>query len=427
MPLRFNLYNTTDPEQLLHLKRKEADALLEVVRSLDVSLPTDELIFLVVNTIRLQLGVYKLMFIATDPDYGSKEVHVNYGFDRPSPQHMEHLDTIQATKSIQHTPGDPLKQLGVEYVVPLGRNDVMNAWFLISDFAESDEERKNDIIFIETVGNILNISLQNIRLFEEKLARERLQRELELAGNIQSQALPKNFNIMAELDIYAHSLAHSSVGGDFYNLLKLNDHELVIFMADAAGKGIAAALLITNIQANLNALLKTGATYEQIIHQLHHVIGRLTHYEQFVTLFLGRINLWHGEIEYLNAGHNPPLLVQNGEVQELGEGCIPLGIMEVRDFQIGREQFQAGDALFLYTDGLIEQTDPQDHLFGDERVRAIVTEQSSCQANRLVDHMLSEIARFSDGVPFQDDISLMAVRYRDAVEPRHAQPEHSPQ
>jgi sigma-B regulation protein RsbU (phosphoserine phosphatase) len=321
-------------------------------------------------------------------------------------------DALERIRNVERGAYKPLQDLGVEYVIPLMANELLEAWFLIADFADTDDESANDVIFIETVGNILSMSLSNIQLFEEKLAAERIQREIELAGDIQNQSLPKNFDLHPRLDIHAHSVPHSSVAGDFYNLIQLSEHEIIVFMADAAGKGIAAALLITNIQANLNALLRTGASYAQIIGQLHSVIGRLTHHEQFVTLFLGKINMARNEIEYINAGHNPPALLHEGEVSRLNDGCIPLGIMEVRDFKVGQSAFVPGDTLFLYTDGLVEQTDPSGVMFGEEGVDELVAANANSNANRLINSALRSVAKHANGVDYHDDISLMAITYK---------------
>jgi len=298
----------------------------------------------------------------------------------------------------------------------VGTPGQLRAWFLIADFAESEDETVNDIIFIETVGNILTMSLQNIRLFEEKLSAERLRREIELAGDIQNQALPKNFDLHPALDIHAHSVPHSNVAGDFYNLIPMGESEIVVFMADAAGKGIAAAILITNIQATLNALLLDGASFSTVLRRLHQVIGRLTHYEKFVTLFLGKIDLARGQLTYVNAGHNPPLLLRANRQREwLRKGCIPLGIMEVKQFEQGTVAFCPGDLLYLYSDGLVEQPAPSGEMFGEERLERLMLSSSHQNANKLLNATLRAIAAHAAGNDYEDDISLMAIRYVNAV------------
>ena len=134
LPVRFNLYNTTDPEMLLELKREEASAMLEVVRAMQPGIEAEELIFIVVNTIRQQLGVVQLMLVISDETARGKEVEVNYGFAEPMLTTLEELNDISYSTSVNGHDHPQLSELGVEYVIPLGAEDFMNAWFLIADF-----------------------------------------------------------------------------------------------------------------------------------------------------------------------------------------------------------------------------------------------------------------------------------------------------
>lgn len=230
---------------------------------------------------------------------------------------------------------------------------------MIADFADSEAEAENDLIFIETIGNILIISLSNINYFHAKLKERDIMLELEVAGRLQKQALPSNFNISARLDIYAVNVAHYKVAGDFYDLLPLNANEIVFCIGDVSGKGIPAALLVANIQANIRALFNAEAPLHQIIKQLHNAIYSISTEEEFVTLFIGKLNLRKENIVYINAGHNPIFMVRkDGIIKELSKGCIPLGLLPLQDIEIGTEKFYPGDSLFLYTDGVVEEMNP---------------------------------------------------------------------
>jgi sigma-B regulation protein RsbU (phosphoserine phosphatase) len=415
MPLRYNKYNTTDARELLLLKQQEDQALLHVVRLIEPNIDPEELIFIVVNTLQRQLDVHKVLF-ATAPeapdDNPEPRVVVNIGLPHPTPEALAALPRITRILNVATSPFESLKEMGVEYVVPLGNEERLSAWFLIADFAETEEETLNDLMFIETIGNILAISLENIRLFERKMQAERVQQELELAGRIQRQSLPERFDLLPQLEIFARNISHSSVGGDFFNLIQTGPNELYYFIADAAGKGTAAAILITNVTANLNAMIKTGASFEQMIHQLHDVIGHLTGYEAFATIFLGRIDVAEQVMEYVNAGHNPPVFSTQGRQRELSEGCIPLGIMPVDAVEVGRVPFRPGDSVFLYTDGMVEQQNREGELFGDHRVRAFVANTLQHTSSAVVKLALREVQHFAEGLDYEDDITIMNIRYR---------------
>lgn len=414
MPLRFNRYNTSDPENLLELKQEEDQALLQVVRLIDPNIAPEELIFLVINTLQRQLDVHRLMILRRDTRTGQKFTEANFGLKNLPEAGYEELEKINRIRKLANSPFPGLKATEAEYIIPLGSEETMSAWILIADFAETEEETINDLMFIETIGSILAISLQNIDLFEEKLEAERMQRELELAGRIQRSSLPTRFDLLPQLEIFARSTPHSSIGGDFYNLLQTGPNELYFFIADAAGKGTAAALLITNITAHLNALIQTGASYHQMIHQLHRVIGQLTSYEAFVTLFLGKIDVAEGRLEYFNAGHNPPVLTRNGQQTNLTKGCIPLGIMDITEFDVGNEAFGPGDSLFLYTDGMVEQMNPLGDLLGEERINRFVEASQASTSQAVVKKAFRLVSDFADGEPFGDDITVMHIRHRQA-------------
>ena len=219
---------------------------------------------------------------------------------------------------------------------------------------------------------------------------------------------------MDELDIYGRCIAHSKVAGDFFDIVILSEEEIFICIADAAGKGIAAAMLVANLQANLRALIETDAGFYLYIHRLHQVIARLTRNEKFVTLFLAKINIAKQEIEYVNAGHNPPFLLRaNGEVQELTKGCIPLGILPIETYEVGFCDFGPGDLLFTYSDGVVEQENATGELMGSERVLEILQghlpEHSTFE---IIAQVLNALKIHSGGVPNSDDVSILAVRFK---------------
>jgi len=404
-----NEYNTTDPTTLLKLKRQEAQAMLELVRSVTPRSSEQEVMEKVVSTIRRQLGVERLLFVSLADQ--KLKVEYNFGFDPPQPDAGTWLQGIREATRIAD---GPLLAMGVEYAVPLGSNrDAPIAWMLIADFAESDAEVMNDLIFIETVGSFMIIILEKIRLFDEKKQQVRIQNERDVASRIQQDSLPSDFDLLEDLDIHGRCIAHYKVAGDFYDLVILEDDEIFVCIADAAGKGIAAAMLVANIQANLRALIETDASYYVILHRLHQAIARLTHYERFVTIFFGKINLTDNSIEYINAGHNPPFLLKTeGGMEELNKGSIPLGILPIETYEVGFASFHPGDVLFAYSDGVVEQENADKELLGAERLQHRLEEIKHLSAREIVDDILGLIEAFGAGTPNSDDISMLVVKHK---------------
>ena len=300
-----NLYDTNDPEKLLLLKRQESFALLDVIRSINVAQLNLQNIFKIAkNTLLAQLGVRRMAFVFQKGDKYFTEM--KHRIKEPTPQIQEELPITLGPMKVDPEDYPYLTEEGVEYVIPFIYGDGVGAWIMIADFAESEAEAENDLIFIETLGNVLVVALENAELLGEKVRQESLRRELEVAENIQKQLLPTDHSLIKTADIYAMNVAHDKVGGDFYDVISRGERGFFVCIADVSGKGIAAALLMANILSNLRSLILSEWHLEDLIHKLNRAVFQVTQGEKFVTLFLAHVRVSDGEIDYINAGHNDP-------------------------------------------------------------------------------------------------------------------------
>jgi len=409
----YNAYNTTDPRQLLLLKRQEADAMLEIVRSVNPSTKPDDLITLVVNTIRKQLGVRRIQFVVqVGPN---TKVAISYGFPDMEDEYYGNLRAVRRTLEVHPDNFEDFYFAGVEYIIPLGQGEIAEAWFLIAEFAESEAEVQNDLIFIETAGNILAMSLTNMRLYEEKVEQKRLEAELEFAAKVQQSSFPDDFEVHKGLDISAKCIQHRKIGGDFYDLISISADEVIICIGDAAGKGIPAALLISTIHASIRALVEAGQTLEAIVRQLDMTIGRITKHESFATLFIGKFNIPNRHLQYINAGHNPPFIVGDNGIRELLAGCIPLGILHLDSVHVGEETLGPDDLLFLYTDGAVEQANPRQEIMGSDALCDRLHLIRFSSADTIVADVLQFIDFFAEGTERSDDLTVMAIKLQESL------------
>lgn len=412
----YNAYNTTDPAMLLELKRQEARIMLEIVRSMHPNSSPQEIIDTVVGRIIYQLDVNKLLLI-THMREGVRSIEANHHFPTCSADWFKFLDKIRSTTPVTESSDEILLELGVEYVIPLGRKHSERplGWILIADFADSEAETINDVIFIETAGNFLMISLENMNFFEERVEQERLQQELEVAAKIQKKSLPTDFNFHKALDIYAINIAHFKVAGDFYDVIPVNQDEMLISMADVSGKGIAAALLVASLQANLRAQVRAGAGFREIVKQLHEAVSRLTESEHFVTLFLGRLNVRTREMEYINAGHNPPYHIAGNKITQLTAGCIPLGMLPIIDIEVGYESFQEDSVLFLYTDGIVEQMDESEEMVGEKAIEDKLLQTTHLSAKQITEQVLKVVWAHAEDMSNTDDMSILVIKFLASI------------
>ena len=246
----YNPYQTTDPQKLLELKRLEADTLLDLIRSVyNPDLKTTQICILVRNALKAQLAIKKISFYYELE--GKWEEGISQGFQALDAASIEYLHQIGMPTHILPDSYPAMSSWGVEYIIPVKVRGLTKAYFLLADFADSEEELQNDIIFIETVGHVLYSSLYNRQLIRERFQQEALKKELELAETIQKQFLISDFSRFQEFDVYAENIAFHGVGGDYFDLIKRGNHTTFVCIADVSGKGISAALLMSNLQANL--------------------------------------------------------------------------------------------------------------------------------------------------------------------------------
>ena len=404
-----NVYNTTDPEKLLELRRLEARALLDVMRTINHNdLDIVRSCKIVRNVLRVQLGVKKMVLYC---EYeGELFEGVRLGFDEPIDEMIDEM--IKLTKTTEITEDQTsLFTADVEYVVPIVNKGAAKVYFLIADFADSEIEAKNDLVFIETIGNILSVAITNKQLFKEKVEQEFLRKELEVAETIQKQLLISDFSKFREIDVFGMNLAHHGIGGDFFDVIKKEKGVTFLCIADVSGKGIGAALLMSNLQANLRALCAQYNDLKEIIGDLNRILYDITTGEKFVTLFLAKIDTFNKEVTYINAGHNYPVFINKNGSTRLDKGCMLLGIMP--DLTIEEEcfSFEIGDVLFTFTDGVVEQHDPEGEMFGSDRVVKELETHKYLTSRQMISHIHEELLRFANDANTEDDITMLSVKF----------------
>lgn len=255
-------------------------------------------------------------------------------------------------------------------------------------------------------------------------ASARIDRELEYAKVIQYAALPQVFPPYpdrSELDIYASMDAAKEVGGDFYDFFLLGEDRLAFLIADVSGKGIPAAMFMMTSKTLIKGLAEAGHTPDEILTLANAELCKNNNAGMFVTAWLGILNLKTGALEYANAGHNPPLVRRNGRFEFLkGKGGFVLAGLENTQYKKGKLDLQPGDGIFLYTDGVTEAEDTAEHLYGSERLQALLQANSDDSARVLCEKVRADVDAFAGGAPQFDDITTLYLRFLKQKEDGHA-------
>ncbi len=304
-----------------------------------------------------------------------------------------------------------------DVIIPVYHHETPIAYVIIGDI---DEERAGmsptikHLHFIQTLANIIVVAIENKRLFNENVKQEALRKELELASRMQTMLipnpalLPNNDKIRAS----AYYLPHFDVGGDYYDFIRLNDSEYGFCMADVSGKGISAALLMSNFQANVRALFSANLPLQTTINKLNDRVMENANGEKFITLFIGRYNTITRELEYINAGHNPSLLFikDTNKTQMLTDGCTGVGMLdEIPKIIVGKTNITPGSKLICYTDGIVELENDDKVEFGTSIMEHCMAENKSI--NLIIDEIIEKLNRHKGSNDFFDDISLMGIEF----------------
>ena len=305
-----------------------------------------------------------------------------------------------------------------EIVVPVLQNEKPLAYILLGDLEEEQlmvSPAIKHLPFIQTLANIIFVAIENKLLVVENLKQVALKRELELASEMQAMLFPSKLPNDTVLEMAAKYLPHRQVGGDYYDYIPLNKHESVVCMGDVSGKGIAAALLMSNFQANLRAFLLIHKDLKDLVRELNSKVIESTQGEKFITFFIGRYNSHTRKLHYINAGHNPPILRQHLKDKriQLHEGCTGLGMLdEILSINEGSVDIEAGDQLVCYTDGIVELEDANGKEFGEERLIAILDQSANMPMAAINDKIISELNVHKGHGQFHDDITLISCRFR---------------
>jgi len=235
------------------------------------------------------------------------------------------------------------------------------------------------------------------------------EREITEAKAIQERLLPREIPQMAGYEIATSWQSAEAVGGDYFDVLALGEGRLGLCIADVAGKGIPAALLMSNLQAAVRGLSSPSLTPDLLCNSLNALVWKNTHTDRFITLFYAQLDGPGRRLRYANAGHNAPIVVHaDGSHELLRDGGGVLGVFEEQSFELGTTQLAAGDRLVLFTDGVTEASNAHDEEFGEQRLLSLLQEHRALPAAALRKEIATAIAEFSGG-HLTDDATLLVL------------------
>lgn len=397
----------------LKLHEFKLQSLLDITKGINDNYSVSKLLDIYQFILRDQLGISRLMLYIH-----SKEWHcqLKYGSKAKSKDINVAEDLIHITEItvIESSSKNTLNRFDV--VIPVFHKDRPLAYLLIGDLNENEIRISPTIKhmpFIQTLTNIIVVAIENKRLANESIKQERAKRELEVASEMQKLLFPIDLPSDETLDIAGHYQSQQLVGGDYYDYIKLNDDEFVICMADVSGKGVSAAMLMSNFQANVRAIFNyNNFRLHRLIAELNTKVMESARGEKFITFFVAKYNKSTRDLHYINAGHNHPILSNGTEVRMLGTGCTGLGMFD--DIPAIREEFitvEPNSTLVLFTDGLVELENEDEEAFETDRLTSLLHSNYDMSMNEFNHLVFKELKTFKGKNNYIDDTAILSCRF----------------
>jgi len=398
-------------QKKIEKKELELNALLEITQAINSNVPEESLYKIFNFTLRSNLNITKLALFVLDEVWNCK---VNFG-TRKSFLNIPLDDHFKMIKRV-HNMGEFEKCDFHEFdiVIPVAHKDKTLALVFVGDAGNqpSAHDRDESIKFIQALSNIIIVARENKKLVRRQLEQEALRKELEIASDVQQFLFPEKLPNTDRLKIEASYLPHDLIGGDYYDYIPINKNQFLICVADVSGKGIPAALLMSNFQASLRTLLRQTPNLTEILEALNYQVLENTKGEKFITFFGAIYDLSLKTMVYVNAGHNPPILFTRKEgMQLLEEGSTVIGAMHPlpfinEGFITGLEEF----FLFAYTDGLTETINEKGEEFGQETLVAYLEANLNKDLKAMHQDIIVKLDGFKGKNSYKDDITMLSCR-----------------
>jgi serine phosphatase RsbU (regulator of sigma subunit) len=305
-----------------------------------------------------------------------------------------------------------LLRLGIEIVVPLRSGESLNGALLLGPRASGVALSEEDRDFLRALAAQAAAAFDHIRLSREWVEKQKIEKEMALAREIQRALLPDGDPSIPGWEVAGINIPCLTVGGDYFDYLERGEGKYWLAIADVSGKGTGPALLMASIQAALHALAGLGAiSLENLTERLNDIVFRSTESNRYVTAFFSCLDLATGELEFVNAGHCYPILLRrSGEVERLREGGPVIGLFPKLEVRGGRTTLEKGDLLVMYTDGLSETRSPEGEEFEDERIVAALRGMIGRPSREIVARLVAGVRVFAGSAGLSDDLTLIVAQ-----------------
>jgi sigma-B regulation protein RsbU (phosphoserine phosphatase) len=331
----------------------------------------------------------------------------------PAPEARPVLESLRATTPVAELPAgafrDALAGARLALAVPLSVAGRVEGLLAVGERASGAGFTEEDRDFAQTLGRQAMAALESVHLHRVQLEKQRQDRELQIAREIQRSLFPRGCPEVPGFSLAAESHSCHEVGGDYYDWVALPGGRLALVIADVSGKGTPASILMASVHASLRALAGT-AVPEEIMRRLNRFLFENTQANKYVTLFYAELDPRRRCLSYVNGGHVPPYLLRAGGTERLVGGGPALGLLEEAAYRAGEVALEPGSLLAMVTDGATEALSPADQEFGDERVCRALREAPDGPAEAVLRRLVEAVDSWTGPAGCSDDLTALVLK-----------------
>ncbi len=400
--------NREELERELNLKQLQINSLLNITQAINDNVSVDGLFNMYKSFLSWEIGVKKMaLYVLKDGEWICAS-SIGIKANLLEIDISDKLPTYTRLKNVEEENHELIREFDV--VIPVRHKNEAISYVFIGGFSE-EEDMYSKVQFITTITNVIAVAIENKRLFKRQLEQERLKREMELASEMQRMLIPKNLPSKDCYELASIYKPHLGVGGDYFDFIEFADGKIVFCVGDISGKGVAAALLMANFQANFHTLINKRTELDEFIRDLNTSVHLITQGERFITFFIAEYDINTRQLNYVNAGHNPPVLVANGNLHLLKEGCTILGsFTELPSFKVGSLKVEEEAVILSFTDGLSDIKNRQDEFLSDELIYGFVQKHYRLSASSFNQKLLEVIEQFKGEETYPDDFTVLTCK-----------------
>jgi phosphoserine phosphatase RsbU/P len=394
---------------------EKLNALFELTKSINLNAPISELLGIYKDVLQNKLNIGRLMLLSHD---GNWRCILSYGIAPDSLEFaVERGKGYSKIREITQVNNDAWPEgCDLDLVVPVNHKENALAYVFLGDLNEGTNGAGSAIKhlpYIQTLTNILVVAIENKKLAKENIHQALLKHELDLAKEIQSILVPSILPHTEELDISAYYLPFHEISGDYYDFIPLNESEYAFCIADVSGKGVAAALLMSNFQASLHAQIEQTNSLTELVTRLNKNVMDTARGESFITFFIAKFNRHTQTLHYVNAGHYPPILYMENTVNLLKSGGPALGMLpEIPYLKEGIIAISTPAYILAYTDGITELENENEEEFSIEKLRDlfITLVNTGITSKQVNDKIAETLTTYKGHKQYTDDVTLLCSR-----------------